>query len=730
MSESASTRPTAVAVAGAALLALAGFAVDRYALRGSSFCGAACHADNVMAGASAHRHPELDCEACHPTELGVRLQLGWQALVGRGDSAPGHGSVDDRLCVECHETSTYTSFRLVAATRGHRAHPAASLSRPCLDCHGADEHHAGAIETTCFECHERDRLHAADAATAERPADDPDRCAVCHSFSPKTDEGARPVVVECASCHGESGAPRPARAQQAAVVSTAETQHGQVDCRLCHNPHGHDRQGEQGGHNCPSCHDIDTGHREVVPAGHRVCESCHQPHASHRDAVVSCDNCHSEAEQSGRTGSVALRHEACSSCHLPHRWVAERAGCVKCHDDTATVLQAASPPEHGVCTDCHEPHDRGTATAQCAACHPAQRGHETEAPEAHQQCAACHEPHAANARPTQCQDCHGGSARELGDAGVDAHRQPGCRGCHRSHGRAAAGAGSCGACHEAEQAASAAAGPADHQRCGACHSAHAFTVGSMETLCATCHRTVVAAGGSHRGDCQSCHPAHGAAAVPAKTCIGCHADVKTDAAKTSAHADCSSCHQAHASAKAAAGLCTTCHQVQQRDALSWPAGSPHRAGCETCHPAHDVNSGPSCASCHVNEGAQARGDDHRCSHCHSAHRAPSGDRAQYWTDCEGCHTAQATGARSRGPTHAGCANCHAPHSFKSPSCTSCHGDVTKLGSHAHRDHRACERCHEPHSRVSVKRRHCLGCHTDQRNHEPDAPRCQACHPFK
>jgi hypothetical protein len=606
-------------------------------------------------------------------------------------------------------------------TEGHRKH-AGAAGVDCASCHEAGR---PAAQTCTGACHKPEKLHPRNP--------DADSCVSCHHF---TDGEKRPTVAACVGCHSGGEIPKKA--------VTAQTLHGQVDCKLCHEPHG--KIDAAAARDCDRCHNLGAEPLSG-PDGHRVCKNCHEEHGAKSKALASCVSCHekngtgaviSKADGhtavSAKTATAALKHESCASCHLPHVWKADLAGCLQCHGKEADLIRSKSPEKHGQCTDCHEVHDTSRAGAACARCHQAEAGHRGAEPAGHKDCSACHDPHAANGSSAReaCGRCHTGEHAQL-VKWSPTHAKLGCLGCHSAHGDPTSGPAPCARCHTDEGNRSLAAVQGKHRTCASCHDPHIFvTSADVDATCASCHGTVTGEARVHKGECKSCHASHGPPAVARAACDRCHdaIRVKPTRAGSAKHALCGSCHQSHRPATDARATCQSCHKAAAAAATGWPAGSPHAKACTGCHMPHDVDRTPTCASCHQGQAAASSKGRHKCEQCHPAHTPPPGAGPVWWKGCSDCHGAEAASVKGRGPVHSDCRKCHTAHGTGEPSCTSCHADLGGKGEHHVKEHGKCQSCHNAHASSSPNRAQCIACHKDRSKHYPDAPFCQTCHPFQ
>jgi hypothetical protein len=615
-------------------------------------------------------HSKIECHACHESDTAQSLRQLWLQLTKRPSRIEKHAEVDHEVCGKCH-LSNDARWKQVASTAGHDVHFTRAKIE-CVTCHAPSIHVFRPAEETCVRCHQGiavkpDKMHEL-------------HCHNCHEFLAKRDELV-PGATQCMRCHREGGgATSKEHGGFGAVLPPApETPpvgtHAKLDCAACHKPHGLV---------------VGVGRVERASIAQRL--------------VLDCRDCHAvvpptaaRAPENGWAGSIvaAIGHTMeCGGCHQPHGTGEEAvAACRSCHE-----MDARHAGKHEQCTDCHAPHDWRLDATRCARCHAAESGTEPTAPVigGHGRCESCHEPGASPA--ARCGGCHGEIARAV------------------------------------------AAGPAAHEACSQCHDAHAPRA-SAAARCASCHaeRAALAAGRTdpHR-DCGGCHAPHAPAATATSACERCHGEQAhaTEGSHASVHGRCSACHDPHrpgvlpAAAQASgATACGACHEAQARAAKAVPADRSH-ARCQSCHAGHGAprTSEAQCRSCHAAESRLTTGAHARCASCHPTHGPPGLEAGA----CAHCHASQATSPGTLGATHARCGSCHRPHAATEPAgCASCHAKPRDLGGlHALAGHARCADCHATHAVRAGGRDGCLGCHAQQRDHEPQAARCQTCHPFR
>jgi len=712
-----------VAIIAAVVLLLGGAGATawgvRYTRDGRRLCGATCHTDQAQANKA--RHAKVDCLRCHSAAPASRWRLLWSAVLGGRTSAPPHGQTAKRACADCHNEASDERWKSITANEGHRAHLARPESGSCNACHAAGEHQPARATASCRSCHKKAGSHR------KQVAGDADGCVACHEFRTraKDEKQAASTAEVCGRCHGTADKKAAGKAPRIAGKGTA---HGTVDCKGCHNPHDKDAKPPA----CASCHkDIKADGSERVREGHDECDGCHEPHLAAKAATGACQTCHEQAETPAADAkpTTASKHDECFDCHQPHTWTPSNDICAECHTDRADKLKAMSPAGH-TCIGCHNPHKPLPGPAKCISCHPQRASHPATAPGGHQLCTGCHNPHAVKSG-VSCARCHSDKQKLLNTSGLARHKAIGCRGCHTPHNNPLPSLATCARCHGDKVSRVRTAPPAPHKRCASCHQPHTFKISSSVAACSRCHGELARSRTAHKGECKSCHTPHGSPAIPTARCAKCHSKQGASVGKRGHHSQCKTCHRPHLAAATASTQCGSCHSDKAQVAKSWPAGSPHREQCSRCHKPHSGSGPPACGSCHRDKAAQAAGGKMHCTQCHYPHKRPaSGGGTPYWSRCAGCHKAEQAAASRRGRTHRRCANCHKPHAFKKPACVSCHKNRRKVAGHAIPQHARCTNCHGSHSRGALDRRTCVRCHKDRKDHQPAAPRCQGCHPFK
>lgn len=450
---------------------------------------------------------------------------------------------------------------------------------------------------------------------------------------------------------------------------------------------------------CLDCHDDIKVTIPKMASQH--CVGCHRlGPGDASDLIVrawECQGCH--ADKQGTSAAIDVHGgEDCETCHHPHQepWTVQRE-CTECHAREDHVrhgkVEAGRPTP--LCTDCHAPHEKaGAASAKCASCH-----------------------------------------KEKNPEIVAAALFPGhdaCTNCHAPHAFDRADAKDCSSCHK--QRTMSGKGEKEHSACVNCHSPHDVK-GAPEKACSKCHDKVRSTHPDPKGaGCVTCHSPHpgeaatgSAAVLAAAGCATCHSNARTQAGK---HGDlsCNKCHQKHDEAAPPVG-CASCHQAE----ASRVAQQPKHSECTGCHTGKghrpQTNLG-ACSACHDAEVKSAPKGHSECTKCHDSH---SGKKLQAASACKNCHAAEAAGTAAL-DAHTECANCHRPHGPNGPaappSCTTCHEPKKLIGLHADNGHQTCGSCHNSaHAAPKSDRATCVGCHANEKDHQPDAATCAGCHRF-
>lgn len=471
-------------------------------------------------------------------------------------------------------------------------------------------------------------------------------------------------------------------------------------------------------------------HRAMQTGGHSKHVGATQPDGG----TVACRACHDV----DRDGFANPSLSTCASCHeteggfhhgndarLPDGGAVT---CLSCHP--FWVREGPLPNTNWVCLDCHQ-EPMGTKRAA--------RVHDTA-------CFFCHRPHQTPfTKPTDCTVCHDGIGLLHGASGPTVAAT--CMTCHEQHTRAVEATGACLECHSdakrqkraSHVVTAQAIFEGGHEGCGSCHAPHRFAKADVKA-CESCHENhpVLARGVTPKAHaaCTDCHQPH-AAKAPPKACESCHRDVKPTHPVTAGAPGCLGCHPIHEKLPPAtvARECRDCHDAPhltgvvhaEKDARGRPMQ------CTSCHRPHAFDLGhgsqASCRACHQDKlaaTAKVNKSGHAtCANCHTGlpHKPAPEQKA-----CGECHTDRPT----TGTGHVKCLDCHEPHSGSvEKTCTSCHEPDGLEGLHAVSRHQTCETCHQAHGqKKGFQRETCRSCHTDMKQHEPNAQRCTGCHLFR
>ncbi|MGK5084383.1 cytochrome c3 family protein [Bdellovibrionota bacterium FG-1] len=454
--------------------------------------------------------------------------------------------------------------------------------------------------------------------------------------------------------------------------------------------------------------------------------------------------------------------------------------CLKCHADHQRQPVAHYPAAAGLCEVCHDAKPEHFADPKankvgnksvantCLSCHGKMQEHSVIHPALRQDpeaCITCHNPHGSehphslrqNVQDTclMCHDMMPDKSKSIHGVLKD---QESCLNCHVAHSS------------ENKKLLIVNPSPAF---CLSCHNQEIDTQFSLnprklvnvEQQVKTMpfvHKPTLDTDDEKRG-CLECHEAHSSKQEfllrqnPANLCRTCHTAVKDPAqlvhgAMTDTRS-CANCHNPHGSTQRrllqyeSRQLCFSCHDreiplanrtIPNIKENLWPENYAHtQVGCTNCHQSpHEVETKKACTSCHQAEAQSALGSKHQCLQCHNPHRKVPEKldprwKSPWWSKCASCHTSIAKTTQERGPVHSNCNNCHQPHRFSVPKCMTCHTGMDEKGAHGVPEHlNNCKACHNPHTVASPTRANCVGCHVNKRNHQPQAFRCQACHPFQ
>ena len=390
------------------------------------------------------------------------------------------------------------------------------------------------------------------------------------------------------------------------------------------------------------------------------------------------------------------------------------------------------------CTQCHELGKPGISNAKCLQCHETLRARVQAREGLHatygnRSCASCHKDHFGTDFQLVRFDTATFDHKKAGFELRLAHREEGCRSCHKPElvvnaavrtyatrhrvlGRTYLGLGTgCMDCHKTDNVHGTQFG---QRTCTACHdeatwekaplfdhdSSEYVLTGKHRTVeCADCHKPMTVPGiaepvtrynGVRSQTCTTCHADYHKGAMPQR-CEQCHSTDGWRALKNRSGFESGFDHNARTDfdlVGAHAPLaCATCHDPRQRATatikMTWAP-----AQLRAMYPAPNATS---CASCHVDahDGTFARSPGGaNCANCHNETRwLPSVyDLARHNRE-----TYELTGAH----VAVACVQCHqpvrpgGPPQFKLPSrdCASCHKTVDphagQFGT------RACTECH-------------------------------------
>ena len=474
---------------------------------------------------------------------------------------------------------------------------------------------------------------------------------------------------------------------------------------------------------CGACHSADQG--ELDRPSPALCVSCHEEQAEIEHLTVALN-----AEGQRLDAGAGQRELSdCVSCHGfgpdpeqdPH-------DCQSCHAQRQGTLNPIEAHADAPCVDCHAVHENRVTPIACRQCHEVKVAHgQKVGPEAETACLDCHAAHASAAHAeASCQTCHAADQ----PAGVPASATTGehrCTGCHRKH--TFDEPVSCQDCHADQHVLAA----KKHGACASCHDPHDPVQSAEEPgLCLRCHGKVkldhkqLETAVSSR-DCLDCHAVHKRAVRPEKACASCHPGVGQGGLAHGQGQPCQTCHQPHQFALTQQpATCAHCHRGEHQAATK-RKGHSDCAGCHQNLPHGHELTPVACARCHEEQARQIASGHAECVQCHEPH----GGRQQ--TECATCHAKEAT-THPKG--HARCAACHDPHVSQEQAgavaCATCHRAGSLSGLHKLPQHASepCLGCHAAHDAVPpAARARCLRCHEEQRDHQPEASRCDGCHAF-
>lgn len=477
-------------------------------------------------------------------------------------------------------------------------------------------------------------------------------------------------------------------------------------------------------------------------------------------------------------GQLAKAHaeleQDCSSCHQAFDAKAQRALCLKCHEEVAADV-ARKQGFHGrnaiasagQCSSCHPDHRGREAdiraagdstfdhaqtdfplrgrheSVACTGCHPAGKARR----EAPSDCHGCHaqDDKHGDALPNDCAKCHQQTSWATGDFDhartkyplTGAHAKAACDGCHGGE-RYAGTPTECIACHAIDDKHAGGFGT----RCNECHDTRRWQKQAFDHAKASGFALV----GVHASAaCASCHrepPGKNAKKLP-KTCVGCHASDDVHAGRYGN--ECQSCHQPQRWSAARFDHARTQFPLKgAHDRLSCNAchtksvaGQRLPTRCEGCHLRDDVHEGAlgkDCAECHDVDSFTARVRfDHdltkfpllglhatvACEACHADHRFQQSDLA-----CRTCHAADDVHKRAMGNR---CERCHNPNGWDRWKFD--HAAETKFALRGAHESLACAACHRAPIGAGVQMaKRCVDCHAKRDPHRGEFGRqCESCH---
>ncbi len=289
---------------------------------------------------------------------------------------------------------------------------------------------------------------------------------------------------------------------------------------------------------CTTCHDAQgTLTRQT---GKELCLSCHnQPLAgewhssSHNEAGLECIDCHNPHPNVAASSIEQKKLGAPIPLPVP-MYVPEAQVCVRCHQDTAQLVEIADPhqvggPNNFQCSTCHDPHGKirqYTRQELCLKCHtgtPTAAWHSSVHNLQGVLCTDCHNPHPdthvldnvdirhTNIRrplrtpmsvndPDTCYRCH---PKQFAQSVMPSHHpiwegKMVCSSCHNSHGEALRLLNEpvlnlvCYRCHMELQGPFVYEHPPVTQDCTICHNPHGAVANNLlhqptTFLCLRCH---------------------------------------------------------------------------------------------------------------------------------------------------------------------------------------------------------------------------------------------------
>ncbi|RMF93625.1 MAG: hypothetical protein D6734_09700 [Candidatus Schekmanbacteria bacterium] len=325
-----------------------------------------------------------------------------------------HTSVDpkllkvksDELCLSCH-TEKKKEFAK------NTVHPPVREGN-CLGCH--DPHGSSyrfflknTGSSLCFSCHIDLKMKNMES---KHPPFKLGQCIKCHRPHASAERSLLRKAPKnlCRSCHNIGSS--------ALISKHWKVNLKEVNCTLCHDPHG-------------------TQNLKLVkdvvhpPFEDRECDACHSNLAKDPRLFVEegkdlCLQCHGEMEEVFNNSDIhpPVAQGKCISCHTPHASSfkkllvdKERYMCLNCHTEKKKQFQNAkySHPEKaggGKCTICHTPHSsqqkylfKKEILSVCTGCHKTQGTFthpvgvgviDPRDKKSQVTCVSCHEVHGSN----------------------------------------------------------------------------------------------------------------------------------------------------------------------------------------------------------------------------------------------------------------------------------------------------------------------------------------------
>ena len=268
------------------------------------------------------------------------------------------------------------------------------------------------------------------------------------------------------------------------------------------------------------------------------------------------------------------------------------------------------------------------------------------------------------------------------------------------------------------------------------HHRHRVDLLAVPRPCST-PRRAGSASVPHQADCKNCHTFHGSPGVPQTACLKCHAKVekRVQPAQREARRLSLVPQAAHAREHGAGPLPDVPRRQGRRSRRSGRPHSAHAQACNPCHQQHDVRNKKACAECHAPETAARATRQQAPVPCSATrpHGAPPGHGPAWWTRCSAVPRRQGGEREGTRPRPLRVQELP-PAPSRSPCPRARRATRTWQSKGLHAAAEAPVELHfvprstRPWRRQS--RQQCLICHTDRRNHEPTAQRCQACHLFQ